>query len=338
MMATSAPLPIGPAQELQPGPDLQGPDAEGGGGAEERGEDGQDVDDLAGRTVRAALAEQRGERRADQLPPAPPEGAVGDGQADDRVDRPRVQRPVEQRRGHGGLDGRGRLALDGARRRRRVVRQRLVDPVEHQPDAHAGAEHHRDPGDRAELRRLAVPAQRDQAVPAGRQPQHVDHEARGQHHEQPAEVALDPGQRATADVAQVAGRQETPGDEGQGQDGGNAEDDVVQPAATVARRGRGLGEGRVGAGGLLVTVGHLGAAGASVWLTRFTHRWMWPPGRAPPPSARWKDGSRPLPGSERAGLVDQRCWVGPRIANWVDHIQVTVSDRRHAPRREDAGR
>ena len=125
------------------------------------------------------LAEQRLERRGDQLQAALAVDAVGDREADDGVDGPRVQRPVEQRRGHRRLRRGGVAGRAGAGGRRREVADRLAHAVEHQPDAHAGAEHHRDPGDRLELRLLAVPAERDVAVAAHRQPQHEDHEAAG---------------------------------------------------------------------------------------------------------------------------------------------------------------
>src|SRR3712207_9097419 len=62
------------------------------------------------------------------------------------------------------LDRLGRLGLDRERRWGDIVREWLRDPEEHQPDAHAGAEHHRDPRDGAELGPLVVAAQRDPAV------------------------------------------------------------------------------------------------------------------------------------------------------------------------------
>ena len=58
---------------------------------------------LPGGPVGAPLTEQRREGGADQQRAALAEHAVGDGEADDRVDGPRVQRPVEQRGGHGVL-------------------------------------------------------------------------------------------------------------------------------------------------------------------------------------------------------------------------------------------
>ena len=126
-----------------------------------------------------ALAEQRLEGGADQLQAALAEDAVGDGEADDGVDRPRVQRPVEERGRHRVLHGLGVARGAGARRRGDEVGDRLADAVEHQADAHAGAEHHRDPRDRPELRLLVVAAQRDVAELAEREPEDEDDEGAG---------------------------------------------------------------------------------------------------------------------------------------------------------------
>ena len=52
-----------------------------------------------------------------------------------------------------------------------VVRERFGDTEEHQSDAHAGAEHHRDPADRPELGLLAVLAERNVTELAEREPQ-----------------------------------------------------------------------------------------------------------------------------------------------------------------------
>ncbi len=46
-----------------------------------------------------------------------------------------------------------------------------LTPPEHQTDAHARAEHHGDPGHRAELGLLALGAEVDAAVAAGREPE-----------------------------------------------------------------------------------------------------------------------------------------------------------------------
>ena len=144
------------ADDLQPALDLQRAEAERGGRAEEGGEDRQHVDDLAGRPLGATLADERDEHRGDQLAPALAVGAVRDREPDDGVDGPRVERPVEQRLGHRGLGqlGLGEAAAVGYGEAGVVgeERERLVDAVEHQADAHAGGEHHGDPRRRSGTR------------------------------------------------------------------------------------------------------------------------------------------------------------------------------------------
>ena len=112
----------------------------------------------------ACCAEQRLEGRADELQAALAVDAVRDREAHHRVDRPRVQGPVEQRVRHRAL-GALRVAepLGAGRGEALVVGEegeRLVDAVEHEPDAHAGGEHHRDPGGgaRTPARRRRGPA------------------------------------------------------------------------------------------------------------------------------------------------------------------------------------
>ena len=58
---------------------------------------------LPGRAVGARLPNSGSNAALISCDAALAEGAVGDGEADHGVDRPRVQRPVEQRGRHGGL-------------------------------------------------------------------------------------------------------------------------------------------------------------------------------------------------------------------------------------------
>ena len=169
----------------------------------------------------------------DQLRAALAEGAVGDGDAHDGVDRPRVQGPVEQRGGHGGLRWpAGSAAFTGSRRRADVVEQRLGHAVEHQADAHAGAEHHRHPRDRLELGLLVV-ACRAGSCRSGSRP------ARGRRrrsseasstNSQPVLVMTQ--SRAPVEAVFEAGRaEEAPEDERDGDDRGDPEDHLVHAAA-----------------------------------------------------------------------------------------------------------
>jgi hypothetical protein len=95
------------------------------------------------------VADQRVQRRTDRHRQVVPEAEVGQRQPEDRVDRPGAEAPVvvgEQHRFP------GRLLRGGHLWPLREVHDRLGDAPEHQPDPHAGAEQHREPGEVAEIR------------------------------------------------------------------------------------------------------------------------------------------------------------------------------------------
>ena len=113
MIATSrlVPTDVHEPARLQPAADLQRAQAERGGRAEEGREDRQDVDGPTERAVGPLLPQNSGmNAELISCAAAAAEGAVGDGQADHRVDRPRVQGPVEQRGGHRDVERLGRPA------------------------------------------------------------------------------------------------------------------------------------------------------------------------------------------------------------------------------------
>ena len=166
--STGVPIFADPAVGRQAAADLEGAKAQRGGGAEQRGEDGQDVDELADGPFDHPDAKKRGEGRGDELLAPQPVGAVGHGDADNRVHGPGVQGPVEDGRCHGGLDGCGGASVHGSGRRGDVVVEGFSHAVEHEPDAHAGGEHHGYPGDGAEFGFFPVFAQRDVAELAER--------------------------------------------------------------------------------------------------------------------------------------------------------------------------
>ena len=142
------------------GTDLQGTEAEGRCRSEDGREDRQHVDELAEPSFGPTDADQRDERRAEQLLASQAEGPVGDGQTHDGVDRPGVQTPVEDRGGEGVRDILRPLARDAVT----VVVQRISGTVEHQADTHAGREHHRDPAGGVELGFLVVLTELDPSV------------------------------------------------------------------------------------------------------------------------------------------------------------------------------
>ena len=106
----------------------------------------------------------------------------------------------------------------------------LGDREEHQPDAHAGAEHHRDPGHGAELGPVVVLSQAHATKAAEGQDAGKDKEGRRGQHEQPAEGRDDPAQDVVGDRRDTV-RVEHPPEYESGRDGrGDAEDPRVDPA------------------------------------------------------------------------------------------------------------
>ena len=101
----------------RPGIDLHRTEAERGHDAEHRAEDGEDVDDVAPE-AEDPVAEKRIERRPDGQRQALAEMEIGQRQRHDRVDRPGVEAPVQERDGHrlpGGRLGFRRLPSGGAK-------------------------------------------------------------------------------------------------------------------------------------------------------------------------------------------------------------------------------
>ena len=97
-------------EEFETGRDLFDSEAERGGDSHERSHDRYDVDDVAELSV-DAVAEDRAQRRTDRDRKASAVDGVGDRQADDHVNPPGVQAPVQEGLGH-GLRG----SVRGARR------------------------------------------------------------------------------------------------------------------------------------------------------------------------------------------------------------------------------
>ena len=158
----------------------------------------------------ARVAQQRREGARDQHRQALAVAEVGDGEAGDGVDRPRVQRPVEVGILHREQRRLAALRRGEAVRRRAEVRDRLGDAPEHQPDAHADAEHHADPGDGGELRLVVVVPELDVAEAAHREEDREDEEDRGRDHEGPAEAVDDEAEDGAGDGGEAVGRRACP--------------------------------------------------------------------------------------------------------------------------------
>ncbi len=135
-----------------------------------------------------AIAEQRIEHGADGQRQLAPVAEEGERQADDHVDGPRVQAPVEEGETHGDL-GRLRGHPFGDEGVALQVVHGLGDAPEHQPYSHAGAEQHGKPGEVAEFRYLVVVTQPDAAEAAEHQ---IDGEEQEQGDHQDV-VPLEPG-------------------------------------------------------------------------------------------------------------------------------------------------
>ncbi len=197
--------------------ELQAVEPEGGGGAEERGDDGERVDEPAEGAGRGVGAEHRRERRADQDGQVLAEAEVGHRAAHHGVHGPAVEAPVEVRVAQRDQRRFLGLWLGQAVRRRGPVRDRLRDAVEEQAGAQPGGEHHRDPGERAELRPRVVRAQPDGAPRVQHQDDAEGQRAEGDQHEGPAEVADHPAQALAHDRAQARRGEEAPADEARDQ-------------------------------------------------------------------------------------------------------------------------
>ena len=111
--------------------------------------------------------------------------------------------------------------------------ERFGHAVEHQPDAHAGREHHRDPGDSTEFGLFAILAQRDVAELAQGQPQDEDHEERGHEHEEPPGVLHNPVEGTRGSVGQAVASHEAPDNKGNGDDACDTERDLVENELVV---------------------------------------------------------------------------------------------------------
>ena len=163
---------------------LGGAEAERGGDAEHRGDDCQHVGGMTHRA--AALRQDRRQHGTHRERQSAVEGNEREAQADDAVDGPRVQTPVQKGEAH-RIPCRGGGVHRLAPRRGLVVQERLGHRVEQQANAHAGAEQHGEPLPTRELRpRIRATEPHRTAAPERRRQR--EHEQRiGREHIEPAE-------------------------------------------------------------------------------------------------------------------------------------------------------
>ncbi len=216
---------------LQAAVDLRGAHAERGGDPEGRGHHRQHVHQR--REVAHAAPGQRFGGGAHQGRGLPAELEECDRQPDDAVDRPGMQPPVEEGVAHGGARGLGRLRGD-AGRRQPVVRDRLRHTPEHQADAHARREEHREPCRGGELGFLVLVAQLQVAVAA--QGQEEGQHDQCQHHPQvqPPEIPRDVRQQRAEEGAKAGGGRQPPEHHGRDQPGRDGELEVAERRAPGA--------------------------------------------------------------------------------------------------------
>ncbi|CAA0154536.1 hypothetical+protein [Escherichia coli] len=124
-------------------------DAEVGHHRDQRGQDAETIDHVADAAV-DALTEDRVQGRAQRQRQVAAVREVAQRHADQRVQRPAVQAPVQEGQHHRfAAGGHGPAGLPG---RMQEMVQRLVGTVVQQRDADAGREQHRDPGNVAKRR------------------------------------------------------------------------------------------------------------------------------------------------------------------------------------------
>ena len=166
------------------------------------------------------------ERRTDREDLVLPERKIPQPQAHHSIARPRVQSPVHE----AGTEGKPlRLVRDGldARHGGDVVGQRLGNAPEHQADAHAGGEQHREPGERLDGGLLVVGTQADLSQRAEGEHQYKEHKEELRPQVEPGEVALERGHGGGGQRREGRAAEHTPQREGQRNHRGDDEHRIV---------------------------------------------------------------------------------------------------------------
>ena len=211
---------------LQTGIDLAGAQAQRGGDAEQGGDGRQDIDGIPPAAM-DAFPQQRIEHGANAERLIAIEGEIGEGEADQGVNGPGMQSPMEERGLHGVLRRRHATRFRAVRGGDQVVHG-FGDTVKQQADAHARAEQHGEPPGAGEFRFGVGPAQPDMGETAESQ---VDDEAEdevGDQHEKPAGLIGDPGLGFLEDQVQLGQVQIAGGHKPQDQQRRDAEYPGVQ--------------------------------------------------------------------------------------------------------------
>ncbi|MNO91271.1 hypothetical protein D3C76_828110 [compost metagenome] len=180
---------------------------------------------VPGRALDPTLTHQRIQRRTQRQRLVVPVGKVRHGQADQRVDRPAMQAPVQEGQLH-RLTGR-QVAASHAFRRVEVVVQRLGRAEVQQRNTDTRGEQHPRPGTVAEVRGVVLAAQFQFAVGRKRQTNDKNQVGGDHHHVVPAEAAGQPGLRRTQHSAGLLRGDDQNGGQQQNQRGRGVEHPTV---------------------------------------------------------------------------------------------------------------
>ena len=213
----------------QSGRRLLGAQAEGRGQSEQRGDDGEGVDDVA-EAPPHRVSQQRMEGRPQRQRQPQIARHEGESERDDREDGPRVQAPVEDGGGHAEARRVGIGPVD-AERRLQEVRDGLRHSEEHQADAHPRREQHGEPGAGGVVGPRAGAAQAHAAHRRHQQHEAEEQEQVARAHEHPVERRGEPEAQGPEGRR---GRRLEPqhgGDEPDGGQAGDQEDRVVDVEA-----------------------------------------------------------------------------------------------------------
>ena len=165
---------------------LQYADAEARGNAQKRAHHAENIHAVAEPAIGAPPAEHRHQSRAQSQRQVLTVGEISQRHADQRINAPAVQTPMQKclRNGRTRRFGRAAAAIG----RGEVMRQRLGCAEKQQINADAGGKQHRRPGEKRKIGLIVILPELDVAI--ARQPHIKRKQAVGRHHQHviPAEM------------------------------------------------------------------------------------------------------------------------------------------------------
>ena len=182
----------------QPRVHLQNPDPQTGGNPKQRTNHAERIDAVAEPTLGAFFAKHRQQRAAQRQRQAVAIGEIRQCHADQRVNAPTVQAPMQKCLRNRGARSLGRRPF--AHARREVMRQRLGHPEKQQVNADTGGEQHRRPCDERKIRLVVILSQFDIAVTRQTDIQRKQTVRRDDQHIVPTKIVGNPSHGATQQV------------------------------------------------------------------------------------------------------------------------------------------